>query len=229
MTAFRYQVAPKAKGGFTTRADLGSRVNEATIVNDLVRKTGVEREQCQKVAAALFETILERGGRNERSETLFDAIKFQPVSGGSTESPVHFTNATEINAGVSVTFTRKALESWRKTLNIERTAEVGLVTPIISTIVSEENGEENRFKPGTLIRLRGSNLRFDKNDESQGVFFIPAAGDEVRAAVYGPLEPSEAVVLVPDSLTGPLTVRIASFINSSVRSYEYTNEIIPIS
>lgn len=117
------------------------------------------------------------------------------------------------------------MATWRASLSLESMGQVGPATPVIATVVSEENGGENQYTPGTLIRLRGERLRFDKADTSQGIFFTATGQPEVRATVYGPIEPGEAVVLVPATLSGPLTVRIAAFVTSSVRSYTYTSPI----
>ena len=51
------------------------------------------------------------------------------------------------------------------------------------------------------------------------------AAAEVRATEYGAVLPQSVVVLVPGTLSGDLSVRVASFINGSVRSVTYTNLI----
>ena len=96
---------------------------------------------------------------------------------------------------------------------------------MIDTIISLDNNAEDHYVAVTNIRLYGHDLRFDKADLTQGVFFIKADGTEVRATVYGPINPSDVTVLVPAALTGPLQVRIAAYINGSVRTYLYTRTI----
>ncbi len=62
--------------------------------------------------------------------------------------------------------------------------------------------------PGSMIELSGHRL--------------------VRATVYGTITPSSLSVLVPDTLSGPLYVRVANKINGSVRSFTFMDAITPI-
>ncbi len=225
MSGFKYQVTPKAGGGFTTRAILGHPITESTFTDQLVAKTGLTAEQCESVVEATVDTILENAANNLWAPDIYRQFGFRPTSGGSEDTPDGFLTPREINANVSISLLASRVNQWRSGLGIEREGQVGLVTPVVNTIISEENGAENAYQPGTLIRLRGTNLRFDKSDTSQGVFFIGDDDTETRAPVYGPIEPSEASVLVPDSLSGSLQVRIAAYINSSVRSYNYTTPL----
>ena len=73
--------------------------------------------------------------------------------------------------------------------------------------------------------LNGDNLRFDRADVTQGVFFRAGSAAEVRATVYGTVTPTSLSVLVPATLSGPLTVRVAAYINGSVRSFTYMTPI----
>jgi hypothetical protein len=61
-------------------------------------------------------------------------------------------------------------------------------------------------------------LDLDKTDLAQGVFFRSGSNPEVRATVYGTITPSSLSVLVPATLSGPL----------SVRSFTYMDAITPI-
>lgn len=77
-----------------------------------------------------------------------------------------------------------------------------------------------------MIQVRGDYLNLRPTDPTQGIFFKPASGPEVRAADYATIKPKSLVVLVPAGLSGALTVRVACFINGSVRSDTYTNPLI---
>lgn len=50
----------------------------------------------------------------------------------------------------------------------------------------------------------------------------------VRATVYGTVTPSSLSVRVPGTLSGPLTVRAAAYINGSVRSFTFMDLITEI-
>ena len=225
MPAFQYNVAPNPNGGFTTRPVFGDSASDTAILAAMAQKCGLTVEQCTAAANALLDTILECATGCAFSQGFLGRLRFRPVSGGSQASPDGFDNAEEINASVSLSFTAPAIGAWRTVLTIQNMGEVGKATPYVASIISQENGQEDHYTPGTMIVINGDNLRFNKADLTQGVFFRSGNNAEVRATVYGPINPGSLTVLVPAALAGPLTVRVSAFINGSVRSFTYMNNI----
>ena len=121
--------------------------------------------------------------------------------------------------------TASAIGAWRPGLTIQNMGELGKLTPYVSSIISQENGQEDHYTPGTMILINGDNLRFNKADLTQGVFFRNGNNPEVRLSVYGPILPGSITALIPPGTTGAQTVRVAAFINGSVRSFTYMNAI----
>ena len=97
----------------------------------------------------------------------------------------------------------------------------------IVSVLSQENDAPGK-PPGHKIEFSGHRLDLDKSDVTQGVFFRSGSNAEVRATVYGTITPTSLSVLVPDTLSGPLYVRVANKINGSVRSFTYMDAITPI-
>ncbi len=225
MSTFKYNVAPKSGGGFTTRVLLGNQIVEADLTAAIATAAGVTAPQADAVIRGLFSRLLTASAGCDWSSSLYDPITVRPTSGGSATAPDQFHNADDIAANVQITFKAEQIRAWRTSLSLERVGEVGTLTPVIDTILSEENGAVDHYVPGTLIRLRGDHLKFNKSDTAQGVFFQPATGAEVRATVYGIIDPSQTTVLVPGTLSGPLGVRIAAVISGTVRSFTYTHPI----
>lgn len=225
MSTFQYNVAPKSTGGFTTRVVLGAEINETTLDAAVSTATGVPADKCPLVFKEYLKQLLLCGAESCWKHVAYGMIRVQPTSGGSEALPTDFHNAADINAGFNITFTREVLEAWQSTLTIESMGEVGIITPTIETIINETNSAIDTYVPGGPIRIRGNHLRLDQTDTTQGVFFKAGAAAEVRAQFYSAMEPGQIVVTVPGTLTGPLSVRIATFINGSVRSYTYTNVI----
>ena len=229
MSTFKYHVAPNPNGGFTTRPVLGDSVSDDEFLTRVSTLTSQpDKELIRSILQAGFDAMLEYGAVSRHSRGLLSKIIFTPTSGGSQVAPGDFNNAEEINAGVALSYTAAVRDTWRATLSIESQGEVGKVSPCIDSILSQENGAEDKYGPGTLIVLNGHNLRFDKSDVTQGVFFRSGSSPEVRATVYGTVTPTALSVLVPDSLSGPLTVRAAAHINGSVRSFTYMDPITEI-
>ena len=105
---------------------------------------------------------------------------------------------------------------------------LGKLSPVVDSILSQENGAVNKYTPGTLIEILGQHLDINKTDVQQGVFFRSGNSAEVRATIYGTLSPGSLSVLVPANLSGDLTVRVANHINGSIRSFTYMDVISPI-
>ncbi|MBL9133996.1 MAG: DUF4469 domain-containing protein [Verrucomicrobiaceae bacterium] len=227
MSTFTYHPAPKSSGGFTTRAALGDAVTTDFITAQVATATGLTPVQVESAVKTFFQTLLACSAGCGWSNNLYDIVRFRPTSGGSSPQPDGFHNADDINADVALSYTKEAIDAWRATLTLESLGEVGKVTPIIDTILNQDTGEADKYTPGSLIQLRGDNLKLNRADITQGVFFKAGAAAEVRATSYADIEPLSLTVLVPASLSGPLTVRVAAHINGSVRSYTYTNFITP--
>jgi hypothetical protein len=225
MSTFTYNPAPKSTGGFTTRVALGDAVTQEFITTQVATATGLTPVQVEAAVKTFFQTLLACSTGCGWSNNLYDIVRFRPTSGGSSPQPDGFHNADDINADVALSFTKDAIEAWRAGLTLESLGEVGKVTPVIDTILNQDTGAADSYTPGSLIQLRGDNLKLNKSDITQGVFFKAGAAAEVRATVYGDIEPTTLTVLVPATLSGPLTVRVAVHINGSVRSFTYTNLI----
>jgi hypothetical protein len=117
------------------------------------------------------------------------------------------------------------IEDWQAGLTLESQGEVGKVTPLIDSVIRQSDQAVDQYTAGGMIQLRGDHLNFAAADTTQGVFFKAGSAAEVRATDYAAQQPQSVIVLVPAGLTGPLTLRVASHINGSVRSYTYTNPL----
>ena len=229
MPTYQFNIAPNPNGGFTTRPVLGDPVTDDFFFTRAAAIHGsLTKEQLSSALDAVIATILECGSGCAFSQGLNGKLRFRPTSGGSQSAPNGFDTPDEINADISLTLTAATRDAWRAGLTLESQGEVGKVSPLIESILSQENGAPGKYSPGTMIELRGSNLRFEKEDVNQGVFFRSGSNAEVRATVYGTITPGSLSVLVPASLTGPLLVRASAHINGSVRSFTYMDQITPL-
>ena len=227
MSTFKFSPAPKSGGGYNTRAVFGEPVQESTLTAAAAAAAGVTAAQVETVIKNILNGMLTAGAGGGYATDLYGLLRFRPTCGGSADDPAAFNTAEEINADIALSFTSDAIAAWQATLTLDNQGTVGKITPVISTIMNRKNRADNEYTAGDMIELLGDNLRFDESDTDQGVFFAPASGPEVRATVYGRNDPVIVVALVPAGLTGPQTVRIAAFINGSVRSFTYTDPLTP--
>ncbi len=229
MSTFQYHVAPNPKGGFTTRPVLGDPVTDDFFFDRAAAVSGgLTPEQVKAGLTAVLDTILECSSGCAFSIGLLGKLRFRPTSGGSQPGPGDFDNPDEMNCDIALSITAEVKDAWRGGLTLESMGEVGKVSPDIDSILSQENDQPGKYAPGTMIKLSGHRLDIDKSQSNQGVFFRSGNDPEVRATVYGTITPTSLSVLVPASLSGPLSVRVANHINGSVRSFTYMDPITPI-
>ena len=228
MSTFKYNVAPLAAGGFTTRTVKGAQADEAAITAAIAASTGVDPAKVPLVIQAFFDKILQCSAGCDWSTEMYQCMSFRPTSGGNQPSPADFHTPDDLNADIALSLSAAKIRQWRSTLSLESMGEVGLITPVIDSILDITSGLPDQYTLANMIQLRGSDLRFKLSDLNQGVFLRSGSSAEVRATLYGQNEPGIVSCAIPAALTGPLTVRIAAFINGSVRSYTYTSPITPV-
>lgn len=225
MSGYQYNVSPNPNGGFTTRHVRAAQVDSTALLNAVSAQAEVTPEQAEAVLRAFIARMLASAAESEWSANFLDLVTFRGTSGGSSDSPDGFHNAADINAGVSVALLAPVIETWQQGLTLVSQGEVSKVTPAIASIIRQSDQGVDKYTAGNMIQVRGQNLNFDPSDVTQGVFFTAGEAAEVRATGYAAIEPQSVIVLMPTGLTGPLSVRVATYINGSVRSALYTNLI----
>lgn len=225
MSTFKYNVAPLSSGGFYTRAVRGNPADETALVASIAASAGITPAQTEAAIKGFFNKVLLCAAGCDWSPEMFGMISFRPTSGGSKPQPDDFHDADDINADVAVTFTAETIRQWRSTLTLESMGEVGKVTPVIETIIRQSDKAVDKYTALGLCQMRGDYMNLNPADVTQGIFLKSGTDPEVRVTEYAAITPQSIVFLVPSGLSGPLTVRIAVFINGSVRSFTYTNPI----
>jgi hypothetical protein len=225
MSGFHYNVGPNSGGGFTARPVRLAQVDSTALLNAVAAQAAVTPEQSEAVLRAFIARITAHAADSEWSANFLDLLTFRGTCGGNAAAPDDFHNAADINAGVAIAILAPVIEAWQQGITLVSEGERGKVTPDIASIIRQSDEAVDKYTPGGLIQVRGEHLNFDRSDLTQGVFFTAGAAAEVRATEYAVILPQSVVVLVPGTLSGDLSVRVASFINGSVRSVTYTNLI----
>ncbi|MBL9114084.1 MAG: hypothetical protein JNJ83_03685, partial [Verrucomicrobiaceae bacterium] len=135
MPTFKYNVAPKSTGGFTTRAVRGNPADQAAILAAIAAETGTTAAQTEAVLRGFFQKVLLCASTCDWSPDFLGLINFRPTSGGSATLPDEFHNPDDINADVALSFTAETIRQWRSTLSLESMGEVGKVVPIIEAVI----------------------------------------------------------------------------------------------
>lgn len=225
MSTFKYKVAPNPNGGFTTRPVLGTLITEQFFMDRMATLTGLTQQQSEAAFDAVFDIICGCTAGCDHATDIRSRLRFRPTSGGTSPTPDGFSNADDINADVAISITAPKRDDWRSTLTLESMGEVGKVGPEIDSIISQENGIPDVYVPGTMEVINGNYTGINKNNPLEGVFVRSGNNPEVRIAVYGTITPTSLSFFIPANLTGPLSVRLATFINGSVRSFTYMTPV----
>lgn len=222
---FLYQPAPNPRGGFTCRAVKGEQITEAELDAAVAAETGLPPEQCAQVLKAYLRQMLAEGATSRWSPGLYGLIGLYPTAGGSQPGHDDFHTAEEVKAGMSIAFSLEAIRAWRQELRLVSRGFAGLVTPKLASVISCTTNQPDEYVSGYIIGVRGAHLKLDHHDPAQGIFCILADGTEVRCEQYGGSTRLRVYARVPESVTGPIRVRVATHIYGSVRSSIYAKTL----
>lgn len=108
-------------------------------------------------------------------------------------------------------------------VEVKRDEESWKLFPHPTEMVSATGPREEGLGPGAFARLAGSHLSFDRDDESQGVFFQKSLGDEgVRADVYTEVKPRHLTFQIPaDIEPGDYTIAVRSVTKAGTQRSGY--------
>jgi hypothetical protein len=118
--------------------------------------------------------------------------------------------------------------------NIElRKVEVSIPQPVIQRFTDLKTKTINEsFSPGQIASIKGTLLKFDEEDDKQGIFFIAADSTETRVSNVVKNKPSELLFFVPESLTtGTFQIEVRTIFknNKSMRTGRLLIDLTPVS
>ncbi|MDE5422127.1 DUF4469 domain-containing protein [Ancylomarina sp. DW003] len=118
--------------------------------------------------------------------------------------------------------------------NIElRKVELSLPQPVIQRFTDLKTKTINEsFSPGQIASVKGALLKFDEEDDKQGIFFIAADSSETRVSNVVKNKPSELLFFVPESLTtGTFQIEVRTIFknNKSMRTGRLLIDLTPVS
>jgi len=102
--------------------------------------------------------------------------------------------------------------------------EPGKPSPTLMEYMDYVGGERNStLTPAGMGQISGHRLKFDPNDENQGIFFVAADGNTTRVEVVGQNKPATLMFMVPGTLAAgeyTLEVRAAVYGGNEIRKGE---------
>lgn len=124
----------------------------------------------------------------------------------------------------------KVLKEVMSSVEVQR-VDIDPATPVIQQVIDLKNNSVNEeFSPGSVISIRGTNLKFDADDPQQGVFFIDEAGNETKATNVPKNKPSELLVFVPGDLSGTYHVEVRAVLpgRKTLKSFKFGKELTTV-
>ncbi|MCG8581399.1 MAG: DUF4469 domain-containing protein [Bacteroidales bacterium] len=110
--------------------------------------------------------------------------------------------------------------------------EITSPQPVLKHFTDFKNNAVNEsFTPGQIVSIKGSYLKFDENDQSQGIFFIDENSSETRVSMVVKNKPSELLFMVPESLTeGSFQVEVRTIFRNgtTLKKGRSLTELVPI-
>ncbi len=90
-----------------------------------------------------------------------------------------------------------------------RKVEITSPHPVLQKFTDlKSNVVNERCTPGQIASIKGSLLKYNEDDEMQGIFFIAPDGSETKVMQVVKNKPSELLFFVPDSLAGTYSVEV---------------------
>ncbi len=90
-----------------------------------------------------------------------------------------------------------------------RKVEITSPQPVLQKFTDLKTNVVNEsFTPGQIASIKGSLLKFNEDDNTQGIFFIAQDGTETRVAQVVKNKPSELLFFAPEGLSGTYSVEL---------------------
>lgn len=86
--------------------------------------------------------------------------------------------------------------------------------PKVRSAFSSETSQLGITKAGDILNVYGYNLKFDRANEREGLFFVDGTGTETRATIYSQILPKTIAASVPAGLSpGSYSLAVRSLAN----------------
>ena len=193
-------------------------IDQSDLVADMLKRgTTLNQPELEGTVKLLFEACVDRlvDGYSVHTPMGDMTLSLKGVFNGMDDS----FDSTRHIVDVSISSTPELRQSIKSAVTLNRVDRSGK-RPLPAEFHDLYSGEVNGpLVAGTLVRLMGSNLKFDSEDETQGVFFIDSEGSETKIENIGVNKPRELIFNIPTTLTsGDYTIEVRAIIGKTVET-----------
>lgn len=208
----------------------GTRSSEETIAA-VAARCGLTMEQVEGCVGHLWKYIIEQSMDCWRLHPILGYFGFQGTCGGSHPKPDFMPTFSNLAMDISLRIDKPALEYMKAKFQSENVGHHSLLVPEVRRVTNMNNGIANSYTPGKPIQVELSNSKgkLDLEKTAQGVFFRSlTTGMNERAVDYSYYKGSLIACTVPEHLTGPQQLSVSLWLNRSVRTGVWPQELIQV-
>jgi hypothetical protein len=230
MNTIKYSLVPNRLNTsveipYLPRTVLNGSLSGPSLINAICWGSTVTPADCKAVLENLNRVVTENLSQG-RSVNL-EFVNLRPSVKGFFDSPDETFQKEKHKISISVSATGEIIRK----VNLEATPTRVVANRSEPNLTSWVNlSIEGSVNPsvGQLIEVRGSRLRFDKNDPRQGIFFIKDDGSSIRATEYSNIGGNRVSLKLPEGIEPGESLRLQarSLFGSVVRSGELDYPII---
>ena len=203
---------------YFARVRVNGSIDQKTLISDMLnRGTTLNQPELEGTLKLLFDVCVARlaEGYNVHTPLGDMTLSLKGVFNGIEDS---YDSSRHV-LDVSISSTPELRQSIKNTVSlsrVERTSKRPQPEEYHDLYSGETNGP---LVAGNLGRLMGTNMKFDPEDASQGIYFIAAEGTETKIENVGINKPSELIFNIPTTLTsGDYTVEVRAMIGKNIES-----------
>ncbi len=192
-------------GTYYARVVQGDTVTLEQMIPNVVAKTALSGVDVKGVVTAITDEIaavLSAGG----NPVVPGLVRFTVSISGSFDTDDVTITKDNVHLNV-IAHDDRALES-RVTVTATYSREADRIkVPLVSGFLDIATNVADQYTPGSIVRLRGEDLKFNPASADEGVF-VDDGTSETRLSIYSVVSNKRIDALVPPGISGALTITV---------------------
>ena len=213
-------------GSFFARVIHGDAITLDQMIPNIVAKTSLSPADVKGVIMALTDEVAAALGAGNRP-CIDGLVSFSTSLSGSFDTADAAVSKETAQLNV-LAREDPACEAAVKAQASYSRQVVDIKTPIISSFLDIAGGAYDQYTPGSIVRLKGDNLKFNLNEADEGVF-VDNGTAETRLNVYSITGDRQIDALIPADMSGTLTVTVRARYTEEgdLRQGSYQHQVVP--
>ncbi|MFL5806633.1 MAG: DNA-binding domain-containing protein [Roseiflexaceae bacterium] len=203
--SIRYQIIKNnlKPGSYMARVIQGQRIELAGLIERIVSRTSLSTADVQATVTTLIEEM--RTALINGNTTVIDGLATFNISlSGNFSSPDATISRENAQLHLVLQADSRLQGAVAGAVSYERVIQ-DIKTPIVSSFYDVATNAFGCYTPGSIVRLQGDHLKFDRAQADEGLF-LRNGGVELRVSVYSIAGPRQLDALLPTTLSGSIQV-----------------------